>query len=499
MEGPVNDAATKTFVLLQAFISRQRPKGFTLISDTNYIASNASRVARAIFEMCLHDDKKDGNAGTALKLLRFAKTIDNQFWWFQTPLRHFESELGIQIIKSMESRHHNGGKGDQYDTLVTTLSILDMTTEEGKSKALFLYLFIGVIYIPQPNNLLLIFLSLSYFTMMAVGQLCASKKPIGAKVQRFIGMIPKPIVDVKVQPVTNDVFRFQVELIPDFEWQSRWHGGAVFFWLWVEDSQSQRIYHQEQVMFTKKNYPEPVELEMFIPSFTGNEKYILRVVSDSWIGVEMVYPISLEATRIPKQININTDLLDLTPLPTTALQDDKYEQLFDRIETFNPVQTQLFHVLYHTDHPVFLGAPTGSGKTVVGELAILRMKRRYRDGICIYIAPLKSLARERLKEWTKRFGGPPMHWKVLELSGDTRHDRRAIEKADILVCTPEKYDLISRGWRGSGTENKRSFIKRVRLLVIDEIHLLGEEVSPNVEQSFESKAISHSFRSVEPY
>jgi replicative superfamily II helicase len=164
MEGPVNDAATKTFVLLQAFISRQRPKGFTLISDTNYIASNASRVARAIFEMCLHDDKKDGNAGTALKLLRFAKTIDNQFWWFQTPLRHFESELGVQIIKSMESRHHNGGKGDQYDTLVTTLSLLDMTTEEGKSKALFLYLCIGVIiYMPQPNNLLLIFLSLSYF------------------------------------------------------------------------------------------------------------------------------------------------------------------------------------------------------------------------------------------------------------------------------------------------------------------------------------------------
>jgi hypothetical protein len=335
--------------------------------------------------------------------------------------------------------------------------------------------------------------------MMAVGQLCASKKPIGAKVQRFIGMIPKPIVDVKVQPVTNDVFRFQVEIIPDFEWQSRWHGGALFFWLWVEDSQSQRIYHQEQVMLTKKNYPEPVELDMFIPSFTGNEKYILRVVSDSWIGVEMVYPISLETTRIPKQININTDLMDLTPLPTTALQDDKYEQLFDRIETFNPVQTQLFHVLYHTDHPVFLGAPTGSGKTVVGEFAILRMKRRYHDGICIYIAPLKSLARERLKEWTKRFGGPPMHWKVLELSGDTRHDRRVIEKADILICTPEKYDLISRGWRGSGTENKRSFIKRVRLLVIDEIHLLGEEVSPNVEQSFESKAISHSFRSVEPY
>lgn len=41
--GPVHDAATKTFVLIQAFISRERPKSFTLISDTNYIASNAGK------------------------------------------------------------------------------------------------------------------------------------------------------------------------------------------------------------------------------------------------------------------------------------------------------------------------------------------------------------------------------------------------------------------------------------------------------------------------
>jgi activating signal cointegrator complex subunit 3 len=44
LEGPVNDATTKTFVLTQAYISRRRPKGFTLISDTNYIATNAGKL-----------------------------------------------------------------------------------------------------------------------------------------------------------------------------------------------------------------------------------------------------------------------------------------------------------------------------------------------------------------------------------------------------------------------------------------------------------------------
>lgn len=128
-------------------------------------------------------------------------------------------------------------------------------------------------------------------------------------------------------------------------------------------------------------------------------------------------------------------------------------------------------------------APTGSGKTIVAELALLRMKRLSPRGICVYIAPLKALARERLKEWQRKFGQPPLKWSVLELSGETHHDKSALEKADILVCTPEKWDLVSRGWRSVGDDiddenssrKAEKFLQRVRLLVIDEVHLLGEE------------------------
>lgn len=34
---------------------------------------------------------------------------------------------------------------------------------------------------------------------------------------------------------------------------------------------------------------------------------------------------------------------------------------------------QAFHTLYHTDNNVLLGAPTGSGKTISAELAIMRL------------------------------------------------------------------------------------------------------------------------------
>ena len=111
-----------------------------------------------------------------------------------------------------------------------------------------------------------------------------------------------------------------------------------------------------------------------------------------------------------------------------------------------------------------------SAQTIVAELALLRLKRISPANKCVYIAPLKSLARERLKEWRKNLGSK-LNWQILELSGDTSHDARTMSKADVLVCTPEKWDLISRGWRDSG----RDFVKQCKLLIIDEIHLLGEE------------------------
>ena len=58
----------------------------------------------------------------------------------------------------------------------------------------------------------------------------------------------------------------------------------------------------------------------------------------------------------------HTDLLGLQPLPITALQDETLEALYaPQFMHFNPIQTQIFHTLYHTDGNVLLGAPTGSG------------------------------------------------------------------------------------------------------------------------------------------
>ncbi|KAL0173070.1 hypothetical protein M9458_033381, partial [Cirrhinus mrigala] len=151
-------------------------------------------------------------------------------------------------------------------------------------------------------------------------------------------------------------------------------------------------------------------------------------------------------------------LLDLQPLPVTALGNREYESLY-KFTHFNPIQTQIFHTLYHTDTNVLLGAPTGSGKTIAAEMAIFRVFNKYPTSKqVVYIAPLKALVRERIEDWKIRIE-EKLGRKVVELT--------AIAQADLIVTTPEKWDGVSRSWQN------RSYVQKVAILIIDEIHLLG--------------------------
>jgi antiviral helicase SLH1 len=138
------------------------------------------------------------------------------------------------------------------------------------------------------------------------------------------------------------------------------------------------------------------------------------------------------------------------------------------------MQTQIFHLLYHTSSNVLLGSPTGSGKTVAAELAMWWAFRENPGSKVVYIAPMKALVRERVQDWRKRLTGP-MGLKLVELTGDNTPDTRTIRDADIIITTPEKWDGISRSWQ------TRDYVRKVSLVIIDEIHLLGGDRGPILE------------------
>ena len=48
--------------------------------------------------------------------------------------------------------------------------------------------------------------------------------------------------------------------------------------------------------------------------------------------------------------------------------------------------------MYNSEDNVFIGAPTGSGKTICAEFAVLRMLVQNTDSRCVYITPQDDLA-----------------------------------------------------------------------------------------------------------
>lgn len=85
-----------------------------------------------------------------------------------------------------------------------------------------------------------------------------------------------------------------------------------------------------------------------------------------------MHPLSFQDLQLPQSFTPHTDLLELQPLEINVLNNPLYESVYS-FSHFNPVQTQIFHCLYHTDNNVLLGAPTGSGKTIVAEICIFRL------------------------------------------------------------------------------------------------------------------------------
>lgn len=326
----------KANILLQAYISRARMDSFSLIADSNYVAQNAPRLARALFEICL----RRGWSSAAELCLTVAKSFELRLWPEQHPLWQFESSLKYELIRKLEERHFD------------LEQLRDMSAAD-----------IGAA-LRHP----------------------AAGPQIATAVQAF----PTLGIEAHLHPITRTVLRIQLTLTPEFSWRDNIHGAALRFLVWVEDSDNEKIYHSEMWTLTKRMWKEgPQRLAFAVPIFEPlPPQYYIRAVSDSWLGSESLLAVSFKSLILPERHPPHTELLDLDPLPLSALGNPKYAAMY-RFSHFNPIQTQAFHTLFHTDESVLLGAPTGSGKTISAELTLMRLFEAHPGAKAVYIAPLK--------------------------------------------------------------------------------------------------------------
>ncbi|KAM9488100.1 activating signal cointegrator 1 complex subunit 3 [Clarias gariepinus] len=420
--GGVENGYGKINILLQTYIGRGEVDSFSLISDLSYVAQNAARIMRALFEIAL---RKRWPAMT-YRLLNLCKVIDKRLWGWAHPLRQFAT-LPPTVLSKLEEKN------------LTVDKLKDMRKDE-------------------------------------IGHMLHHVN-IGLKVKQCVNQIPAILMEATIQPITRTVLRVRLNVTPDFRWNDQVHGSVGEpWWLWVEDPINDHIYHSEYFLLQKKQVlsGEPQQVVFTIPIFEPMpSQYYIRAVSDRWLGSEAVCIINFQHLILPERHPPHTELLDLQPLPVTALGNREYESLY-KFTHYNPIQTQIFHTLYHTDTNVLLGAPTGSGKTIAAEMAIFRVFNKYPGAKVVYIAPLKALVRERIEDWKVRIE-EKLGRKVVELTGDVTPDMRAIAQADLIVTTPEKWDGVSRSWQN------RSYVQKVAILIIDEIHLLGEDRGPVLE------------------
>ena len=138
---------------------------------------------------------------------------------------------------------------------------------------------------------------------------------------------------------------------------------------------------------------------------------------------------------------------------------------------------------------VLVAAPTGSGKTVVGEFAVDLALRSGRK--CFYTTPIKALSNQKFRDLVDRYGGPA----VGLLTGDNTING----EAPIVVMTTEV--LRNMLYAGSGTLNDLAYV------VMDEVHYLAdrfrgavwEEVIIHLPESVTLAALSATVSNAEEF
>ena len=448
--GGLTSIPVKVGVLLQVYVSRNYQfQSSSLSSDMNYVCQNINRLFRCLFEVSL--TRTVGVSGLSQRLLEWCKIVERRLWWPEDGdnhfLRHYTSPPNWFNMAQSSNPQYGGGPKCLKEWIVTKLEERKLPIERIWDAGL------------------------SRGEMHAV----VGNAPDAIKsLQIFINRIPKIEITHRVIPITPELVTVELSLhLTNQEWADSWSGLSEPFHVFLDDPDSEDIYYHTQLNVHKKERFEAIVVSATIPLTDPKPNQLtVSVVSDRYVGLEF-----FETITVPKSIKLGamdgstkpTTLLDLHPLPVAAALDNKakYISLF-KFSHFNPIQTQVFHQLYHEDVNVLVGAPTGSGKTALAELAMLRVFNQPRPGKVIYIAPMKALSKERISDWQLRIG-KQLGQRVEELTGDFTPDADALRKADVLVTTPEKWDGVSRNWRN------RDYVKSVALVIIDEIHLLGQE------------------------
>ena len=129
---------------------------------------------------------------------------------------------------------------------------------------------------------------------------------------------------------------------------------------------------------------------------------------------------------------------------------------------------------------VVVATGTASGKSLIFQTAAFRILEREPDATVLVFYPLKALVADQLESW-KQIAAACGHSEdtVAKLDGDVDREERAriIERARVVVATPD----VVHAWLMAklAVPSHKAFLARLRLVVIDEAHVLDSVFGSN--------------------
>lgn len=318
IQGGTDTSQGKVNILLQGSISKLPVEDFALVSDTAYAAQNGGRIVRALLEIAISRKW----ATVSAVLMGLSKAIEKRLWPFDQPLKQFAL------------------KGDVFYNLerwADEWSPAELTTLSAKE----------------------------------LGDLVHLNERHGQAILDAAKQFPAAKIEYNLRPLGFDILKIAVRVTRAFDWNTKVHGTAEPFWLWVEDHEGLGILQLSHLIFRQTTDFLDIDFVIFVPDGQPPPSVTIRYVSDRWMGAEDEVLVPFDSLVMPPSSNTRTPILDLPFLPLSTLQNPHVTRVFsDRINSFNAIQTQAFWTLVNTNTNSLLCAPAGSGKSFMAQILI---------------------------------------------------------------------------------------------------------------------------------
>ena len=169
--------------------------------------------------------------------------------------------------------------------------------------------------------------------------------------------------------------------------------------------------------------------------------------------------------------------IDLVPMP------QKIKNLLrERYKYLTPPQAEAVSRGLFKNRNIIVSTPTASGKSLIAYMALMNVFLNGFKGI--YTTPLKALATEKYEDLIDHFRG--LGAKIGISTGDYDSPSEDLKRYDVLVTTYERLDAIMR--------QRPSWLRDVGAIVVDEIHVLGDDERGPVIEMILSRALRNSWQ-----